>query len=350
MENMQPSRQAYAPRGDMPTGMTPATRNDNRVSRVQRGRPAAAAVHTARRPDPVDQLARGLGWFSIALGLAELLAPRALTRSIGAGEHKALTQFCGVRELAAGIGLLTQPSPAPWLWSRVAGDAMDLSLLAAAMRDANRDEMARLTSATISVIAVTALDVYAARAASTREPRSAPGALRRDGTVRVEHTMIVNRPAEECYRMWRDFENLPRFMEHLESVERREDNRSHWVAKGPAGMSVEWDAEVTRDEPNALLAWRSIEGSEVQNSGAVRFTQAAGDRGTMIAVTMQYEPPAGALGMAVAKLFGEEPNLQVREDLRRFKRLLETGEIPTIEGQPHGTRPLWYKTIQGNDQ
>ena len=119
----------------------------------------------------------------------------------------------------------------------------------------------RLTSATVSVIGVTALDVYAARAASTREPRSAPGALRRDGSVRVEHTMVVNRPASECYAMWRDFENLPRFMEHLESVERREGNRSHWVAKGPAGMSVEWDAEITDDETDELIAWRSLEGS-----------------------------------------------------------------------------------------
>ena len=139
-------------------------------------------------------------------------------------------------------------------------------------------------------------------------------------------------------------------MKHLESVERRDGNRSHWVAKGPAGTSVEWDAEVTRDETDALISWRSLEGSEVQNSGAVRFTPATGGRGTLVAVTLQYEPPAGALGMTIAKLFGEEPNLQVREDLRRFKRLLETGEIPTTEGQSHGTRPLWYKTFQGNDR
>jgi uncharacterized membrane protein len=349
MDHMQPTGQPYAPRADLPP-TTPTTPTARGSSRTARARPRGSAVHSQRRPDPVDQLARGLGWFSIALGAAELLAPRALTRSIGAGEHESLTRFCGLRELAAGIGLLTQPSPVPWLWSRVAGDAMDLSLLGLAMRDADRHEMARLTSATVSVIAVTALDVYAARAASTREPRSAPGALRRNGTVRVEHTMVVNRPVEECYRMWRDVENLPRFMKHLESVQRRDGNRSHWVAKGPAGMSVEWDAQVTRDEPNALLAWRSIEGSEVQNAGAVRFTPAPAGRGTMISVTMQYEPPAGALGMAVAKLFGEDPDVQVREDLRRFKRLVETGEIPTIEGQAHGTRPLWYKAFEGNDQ
>ena len=346
MDTMQTPRQADTLRTGLPTG-TPGIA---RRYRPQRARPRASAAHTQRRPDPIDQLARGLGWFSIALGAAELLAPRALGRSIGAGEHEALTRFCGLRELAAGIGLLTQPSPAPWLWSRVAGDAMDLALLGAAMRDADDDEMVRLTSATVSVIGVTALDVYAARAASTREPRSAPGALRRDGSVRVEHTMVVNRPASECYAMWRDVENLPRFMKHLESVERRDGNRSHWVAKGPAGMSVEWDAEVTRDETDALISWRSLEGSEVQNSGAVRFTPATGGRGTLVAVTLQYEPPAGALGMTIAKLFGEEPNLQVREDLRRFKRLLETGEIPTTEGQSHGTRPLWYKTFQGNDR
>jgi uncharacterized membrane protein len=191
--------------------------------------------------------------------------------------------------------------------------------------------------------------VYAARQAAER-PRSAPGVVRRDGSVRVEHTIAVNRTPEECYRMWRSLENLPRFMKHLESVRALDERRSHWVAKGPAGKNVEWDAEITRDEPNALLSWRSLEGSDVMNSGAVRFLPAPAGRGTLISVTMQYDPPGGALGVALAKLTGEDPNVTVREDLRRFKRLLETGEIPTTEGQPHGSRPLWYKAIGGSTQ
>ena len=349
MENMQPSRQAYAPRAGMPTGMDTT---QGRMARTrQRTRARGSAVHTQRRPDPVDQLARGLGWFSIALGAAELFAPRALTRSIGAGEHTELTRFCGLRELAAGIGLLTQANPTPWLWSRVAGDAMDLTLLGLAMRDADSDEMARLISATLSVVGVTALDVYAAQASSTREPRSAPGALRRDGTVRVEHSLVINKTAEECYRMWHDFENLPRFMKHLESVERRGDGRSHWTAKGPAGMSVEWDAEVTRDEAERACSHGArSKAARCRTQAPCASRRHPPGAAPWSASRMQYEPPAGALGMAVAKLFGEEPNAQVREDLRRFKRLLETGEIPTIEGQSHGTRPLWYKTIEGNDR
>jgi uncharacterized membrane protein len=301
----------------------------------------------ARRRDAVDQLAIGLGWFSIALGAAELLAPRSLDRAVGASSHPSLTRFCGLREIAAGVGLLTQADPAPWLWARVAGDAMDLALLGMAMPDADDDERARLAGATLAVAGVTALDVFAARRASAPERRSAPGALRADGSVRVEHSLAVNKTPEECYHLWRNLENLPRFMEHLKSVSVRDDRTSHWVAKGPANSSVEWDAEITRDEPNRLLSWRSLEGSEVRNSGAVQFEAAPANRGTIVSVTMQYEPPAGKVGMTVAKLFGEEPQMQVREDLRRFKRLMEAGEIPTIEGQPHGTRPLWYKAFGG---
>jgi uncharacterized membrane protein len=218
------------------------------------------------------------------------------------------------------------------------------------MVDADDDERARLIASTAMVAGVTALDVYAARRASATDRRSAPGAMRPDGSVRVEESLAVNKPAEECYRMWRNFENLPRFMDHLKSVETRGDGRSHWVAKGPADTAVEWDAEVTRDEPNQLLSWRSLEGSDVPNSGAVRFIPDANGRGTVVSVTMTYEPPAGRVGMMVAKLFGEEPQMQVREDLRRFKRLLEAGEIPTTEGQPHGPRPVWYKAFGGTNR
>jgi uncharacterized membrane protein len=344
METMQPTREPVAPGIAQRQGLARREGQPRPYPRTMR--PRTSATHTQRRPDPVDRLAVGLGWFSIALGAAELLAPRELGRAIGAGEHTTLTRLCGLRELAAGVGLLTQSDPTPWLWSRVVGDAMDLALLGAASLDADDDERIRLAGAAAAVAGVTALDLYAARAAG-EQPRSAPGTVRRDGTVRVEHTMAVNRMPEECYRMWRDLANLPRFMEHLESVQVMDERRSHWVAKGPAGTNVEWDAEIVRDEPNTLIAWRSLEGSEVMSSGTVRFLPAPAGRGTLVSVTMQYEPPAGKLGMLVAKLFGEEPDLQVREDLRRFKALLEAGEVPTTEGQPHGTRPVWYRAVQG---
>jgi uncharacterized membrane protein len=180
---------------------------------------------------------------------------------------------------------------------------------------------------------------------AAEEGRFAPGA------VRVRKSITVNRSAEDCYRFWHDFQAFPRFMKHLESVEITGQNRTHWKAKAPAGMSVAWDAELTADEPNRRLAWQSIAGS-VDNIGEVRFEPAPGGRGTIVRVDLQYSPPGGVAGAMAAKLFGEEPEMQIDEDLRRFKWLIETGEIPTTLGQPSGprgtmTRLLWRKGEPG---
>jgi uncharacterized membrane protein len=154
--------------------------------------------------------------------------------------------------------------------------------------------------------------------------------------IKVEKSVTVNRAPEELYRFWRNFENLPRFMNHLESVKDMGDGRSHWVAKAPAGKTVEWDAEVYNEKENELIAWRSLEGADVDNAGSVRFEPATGGRGTIVRVTLKYDPPGGALGALVAKLFGEEPSQQIEEDLRRFKQVMEAGEAATTEGQPSG--------------
>ena len=157
--------------------------------------------------------------------------------------------------------------------------------------------------------------------------------------VHITESFLINRSPEELYNFWRNFENFPQFMTHLESVTKIDDRRSHWVAKAPAiyGGKVEWDAEITTDEPNSRIAWRALPDSDVQHRGEVRFTRARGDRGTMVRVELDYNPPVGQLGRWLAKLFGEEPEQQVRDDVRNFKRLIEIGETPTIEGQPHGT-------------
>jgi uncharacterized membrane protein len=154
--------------------------------------------------------------------------------------------------------------------------------------------------------------------------------------TKVEQSVTINRPPGELYSFWRNFENLPRFMGHLESVKVTGGDRSHWVAKGPAGTSVEWDAEVYNEKEGELIAWRSLEGSQVDNAGSVHFEPATGGRGTVVRVVLKYDPPAGKLGAAVAKLFGESPDQQIGEDLRRFKQLMETGETATTEGQPSG--------------
>jgi len=141
----------------------------------------------------------------------------------------------------------------------------------------------------------------------------------------VQQVVTIKKPPEELYRFWRDFTNLPRIMDHLESVTVEDGKRSHWRARAPAGNSVEWDAEIINDEPNRVIAWRSLENASVANAGSVRFIPAADNRGTEVRVTLDYIPPAGRAGAIVAKLFGEEPSQQVKDDLRRFKSVMENG-------------------------
>lgn len=153
--------------------------------------------------------------------------------------------------------------------------------------------------------------------------------------IHVTKSITINKSPAELYQFWHNFENLPQFMTHLESVTVTDEKRSHWKAKAPLGTTVEWDAEVTSDIENERIGWKSIEGSEIPNSGVVEFRPTA-NRGTELKVVLTYEPPAGQLGALVAKLFGEEPNQQVREDLRRFKQLMESGTIMTVDGQTSG--------------
>jgi uncharacterized membrane protein len=278
-----------------------------------------------------EQLARGLGWLSLGLGLAQVVAPRGLSKMIGLrGNHNGLFRLLGAREIASGIGILTQRRPAAGAWARVAGDTMDLALLGSAFT-LPRSNRGRLAATTAAVAGVTALDVFCSQQLSRRDNARTPGAA-----MRVEQAVTINRSPEELYQFWRDFKNLPRFMKHLEAVQVSNENRSHWVAKGPAGTTIEWDAEIIEDHPNKVIAWRSMEGADVDNTGSVRFERAPGGRGTTVRVRLQYDPPGGVIGAGVAKLLGEDPEWQVKDDLRRFKQLMETGEIITTEGQSAG--------------
>jgi uncharacterized membrane protein len=146
--------------------------------------------------------------------------------------------------------------------------------------------------------------------------------------VHVRESVRLEVPVTDAYRFWRHLDNLPRFMTHLKRVTETPDGRSHWVAAGPAGLSVEWDAEVINEVENKVLAWRSLPGSGVVTAGSVHFDAARGGRSTQVSVHLQYAPPAGRAGALVASLFGREPSQTVREDLRHFKQLLEAGEIP----------------------
>jgi uncharacterized membrane protein len=151
-------------------------------------------------------------------------------------------------------------------------------------------------------------------------------------------SMLVNCSLEEAYRFWRNFENLPQFMRHLESVTVLDGNRSRWIALGPLGTRIEWNAEIVTDRPNEVIAWRSLPGSDISVDGIVKFSTAPGNRGTLITPIVAYTPPAGAVGHALAKLLSKDPSFLMRQDLRRLKALIEAGEIPTIDGQSHGPR------------
>ena len=142
--------------------------------------------------------------------------------------------------------------------------------------------------------------------------------------VQVERSIHVNAPPQKAYEYVRDLENLPRFMQHVKNVSKMDEKRSHWVVKAPAGTQVEWDAEIINDLPGELIAWRSINNPDVDSAGSVHFEKAGRDNGTVVLVKMQYLPPAGVLGATVAKLFGEEPDQQLRDDLGRLKMALES--------------------------
>lgn len=179
--------------------------------------------------------------------------------------------------------------------------------------------------------------VYGALDTNTREVRSAVAAeVTSQKAIHVDKSVTINKGRQEIYTFWRQLENLPRIMSHLKAVEVQTEGRSHWTARGPVGVDISWDAEVTDDQEGKRIAWRSLEGATVPNEGAVEFKDAPAGRGTEVRVRLEYHPPAGVIGATVAKLFGEEPSLQIAEDLRRFKRQLETGEIATTDGQPSG--------------
>jgi uncharacterized membrane protein len=166
--------------------------------------------------------------------------------------------------------------------------------------------------------------------------------------IQVQRAVTINVPRDQLYRIWSNFENLPRFMKHLQRVDVDESTggkRSHWVAKAPFGREIAWDAEVTEDRENELISWRSLPGSLVKSMGTVRFVDAPNTLGTIVHVSMQYNPPGGSLGAAIARLFGEEPGQQLRNDLRNFKMMMETGEIASVEGQPSGRNKEYGRSI-----
>jgi len=190
----------------------------------------------------------------------------------------------------------------------------------------------RLAAALSALGGVTAADLRSARKTS-----QARGDEDSAGLQRLTKAITIRRQPHEVYQFWRDFRKFPSFMSHVDSVAVMDDRHSHWTVRGPAGRSVEWDAEITEDRPDQWIAWRSLPGARVNNFGRVDFSPAPGDRGTGVRVEMHYAPPGGELGSAVARLFGQEPRQQVQADLRKLKQVLETGEVVRSAATLDGT-------------
>jgi uncharacterized membrane protein len=296
---------------------------------------ASRSIRNLRDRADRETINRSLGLFSLGLGLAQLLAPRAVGRAIGVGDRPVAMRLCGAREVVSGLGLLSGRAPAAFAMSRVVGDAMDLALLGSSLGSprANRN---RIAAAATAVAGVTAVDLYASKLDVEETRRQA----RHDQPVSV--SLIVNAPPERLYEFWRKLDNLPRFMKHLESIEVKDERVSRWVAVGPGGARVQWESEITDDRPNELISWRTRPGSQVNHRGSVRFAPASGGRGTLVRVEMIHGAVQGAvnggLRARITKLLGAAPEVVIREDLRRFKQLIETGEVPTTRGQPSGAR------------
>lgn len=182
--------------------------------------------------------------------------------------------------------------------------------------------------------------LYSALGISTAKPSHEPSAEPEEyssRSIHVEEAVTIMKGADELYSFWRNLENLPRFMSHLKEVKQLDQKRSRWIARGPLNLPVEWEAEIINEEPGKLIAWKSMGSAMVDSSGSVRFLEQGDDRGTEVRVTLDYIPPAGRIGATIAKLFGREPEQEIRKDLRRFKQLHEAGEIATnAAGEPRG--------------
>jgi uncharacterized membrane protein len=246
----------------------------------------------------------------------------------------------GTRELVHAVGLLTSRRKSVWVWTRVVGDAMDLTSLGMAIAHRGGRPW-RLVGVTGAVVGITLMDLLTAvQATRVKKLGSVPSvpSSRRGGSMELTATTTIRKFAPEVYEFWRDLENLPTFMAHLDEVRVTGDRTSHWSAGAPFGQNIGWDAEIVDDAPGEKIGWRSIGNDDVPNAGSVRFVPAPDGVSTEVHVVMVFDIPGGKVGKAVAKYFGEEPHQQLDDDLRRLKQVLETGEVVRSEGAPWGKR------------
>lgn len=301
------------------------------------------ASFPATRGRSAGDFAQTLGWLSLGLGIAGLMMPRTLARWAGLAPRDTWLRAIGAREFITGAGILLRPDKPGWLWSRVAGDAMDLSLMALAPRHRS-DRRSGMVSALLTGITVLDLLVaYDKTADKTARLHSEPRATRKKSTaiVHVKRSLDINRSPEACYHFWRHFENFPRFMQHVESVKLVDTTHSRWQVHAPLRQHTHWEVELTSDIPGQQLGWQTRAGSatsDISHTGIVHFRPAPGRRGTRIEAELTYHLLRGMAGLVRARMTEEALTRSLSNDLRRFKQLIETGEIATTIGQAAGRR------------
>ncbi len=265
-----------------------------------------------------DSLATGLGWFSIGLGVAQIVAPRGMSRLIGVKDtdgNTAVMRAVGMREIAAGIGLLSDPKPTGFAVARVAGDVMDLAMLANALNTPENNR-GRTALATAAVLGVGLLDVLASEKLASTVPKVVHPAMPAS-TIELRRSVTIARPIDDVYAFWRNVESLPQFMKHIDSVRKVSDQRS-----------------------NELISWRTIGVSDLTGHGTVAFRPAPGGRGTEVHADVSYQAPGGALGAKIARFFRDVPGVRIENQLNVLKQIMETGEEVRSDSSIHkGSHP-----------
>jgi uncharacterized membrane protein len=307
---------------------TPRRRKTNGSPPVRAGAETTELSRVERAPGIGRSPSVGLGWFSLGLGLAEIMAPGPLARLIGVPDRAAtrwVFRALGIREFGAGLGLLSQPHKAGWLWGRVAGDVVDLSLLGATLLSP-RSNRARMGAAITAVLGVTVLDAWAAQ--KTSERRHEP----------VLRSVTIRKPVGEVYAYWRQLTNLPGFMSQLEAVTVVDARRSRWRARLPGDASVSWDAEIVEDRPGELIRWRTSDEGLVHHEGQVRFVPAPDGKSTEVHVCINYTRERG-VGAAFKSMVAPVADLalgeQLESDLGRLKQLLQIGHVMRSDASIH---------------
>jgi uncharacterized membrane protein len=277
-----------------------------------------------------DPLAVVVGWASLAAGVLLVAAPQRIARLLGMGAVPGagvVTRSVGLRHLVSGVGILASRRPVGWLWFRAVGDVADLALLGvgAAIQGRGRPLLGRWLAHHRRPAPVTIAAMATAGVVAVVDQAVAIRLTRHRGPHRsASVTVTVERPQEEVYRRWRELQDFPRFMSHLELRPASARPAARPGSPGPTGAGAGWDADVVNEVPGQLIEWRSTMAADVDHAGTVTFEPDPSGRGTRVTVRVDYRPPGGLLGSLIAGLFGEHPRQQISDDLLRFKHVLET--------------------------